>query len=485
VQKTWIIAFLLHFLIVLPLPLFRFFLTHRINDSAQGRHILYPAAPVVIVLLITGWDYWLKPVYKKWVGILGVGLLLPWAMFHGWYLWSAYPLPLPVRTTPGPQMQLEQSTRINFGDMLLLTGYQTELASDGSVLQIDLLWQSLTQAWEDYRTEITLVDSHGRPQLRWVNHPADGRFPVRAWQPGDTVRDTLHLPLAGLAPADYEVQLRLLGWAEPFPSTLGEILPLTTITLDSASPLVEATLWQQGKVVDQERATYSFADSPVRPVASLPAGPFTVLPRPATYRYRSTIPVTVPWPAEVSLIGPDSQPRSPVADLGHLRSFVVAHDWPSGDYWLQIDGVDSTLGLQVENFDTGPRRWNFTPPAMMYAIQANFANKIALLGYDLPTRRVQAGGGVPLILYWQGLGQMREDYTIFVQLLDANLKRRGGYDRFPRENYNTYLWVPGEVVDDGFAVPVNADAPDGVYSIRIGLYRQENGQAFPLSPDTR
>jgi hypothetical protein len=138
------------------------------------------------------------------------------------------------------------------------------------------------------------------------------------------------------------------------------------------------------------------------------------------------------------------------------------------------------LELRVENFDTRRGGWNFSLPEMMHPVQANFADKIELLGYDLPIRRVEAGGGIPLVLYWRSLTRMREDYTIFVQLLDANLERRGGYDRFPRETYNTYLWVPGEVVDDGFAVPVDLDASDGVYTIRIGLYRQEDGQAVPI-----
>jgi hypothetical protein len=217
----------------------------------------------------------------------------------------------------------------------------------------------------------------------------------------------------------------------------------------------------------------SLFQSLLRPIASLSDA--------AVYRYRSTIPITLPEPANVSLIGPDTQPRLPITNLGHLGIFVVDYDWPSGDYILQVDGVENGLGLRVENFDVRRHRgWNFSPPEMMYSVQANFADSIELLGYDVPVRRVEAGAGIPLVLYWRGLTQMRENYIIFVQLLDANLERRGGYDRFPRENYNTYLWVPNEVVDDGFAVPVDADAPDGVYTIRLGLYRLENRQALPL-----
>jgi hypothetical protein len=169
-----------------------------------------------------------------------------------------------------------------------------------------------------------------------------------------------------------------------------------------------------------------------------------------------------------------------MTEAGPLRAFMVDYNWPSGEYRVQIDGVNSGLGLRVENFDQRPRGWRFTPPAMRHTVQANFADKVELLGYDLPLRRVKAGEGIPLVLYWQALTQMRESHTIFVQLLDPNLQRRGGYDRLPRETYPTYLWVPGEVVDDGFAVPVETNAPPGVYTIRIGLYRVEGEQASAL-----
>ena len=88
--------------------------------------------------------------------------------------------------------------------------------------------------------------------------------------------------------------------------------------------------------------------------------------------------------------------------------------------------------------------------------------------------QIKAGEGIPLVLYWRGLVQMRQNYTMFVQLLDADLQRRGGYDRLPRENYPTYLWVPGEVVDDGLAVPVEAGARDGIYTVRVGWYLQKS-----------
>ncbi|RME74379.1 MAG: hypothetical protein D6784_10025, partial [Chloroflexi bacterium] len=46
----------------------------------------------------------------------------------------------------------------------------------------------------------------------------------------------------------------------------------------------------------------------------------------------------------------------------------------------------------------------------------------------------------------------------------------GGYDRRPLEYYSTLLWAPGEVVVDGYAVPVDVDAPPGQYWLDVGFY---------------
>jgi hypothetical protein len=442
-------ALMLHLLLFVPIPLVRFTLSGRLNDSAQGRHLLFPAGPALAALLLAGWLAWVRPNWRQRLALSAAALMLAWGVAHLGYLWWAYPPPLPVRTTPSPAMRPEHPTQLKFGDTVELAGYQAKPSDSGMTLQLELLWRSLAQAWEDYQTEITLVDSYGQTQLRWISQPAAGRFPVRAWQPGDVVRDTLFIPLAGLPADTYTLTLRLLGWDSPLPAAHAETVVLTKLDLSAPPSLSQVALWQADKIVK----------------GYVPA-----------YRYRATIPVTLPQPAAVALVGPAEQSFTPLAEAGPLRIFMVDYHWPSGEYRLQLDGRETDLTLKVDNFSR-----NFTPPpTMAHPVQANFANQIELLGYDLPTRRVQAGSGLPLVLYWRGLTQMREDYTIFVQLLDAALQRRGGYDRLPRENYNTYLWVPGEVVDDGFAVPVAADAPDGVYTVRVGWYRQRYGQAESL-----
>jgi hypothetical protein len=90
-------------------------------------------------------------------------------------------------------------------------------------------------------------------------------------------------------------------------------------------------------------------------------------------------------------------------------------------------------------------------------------------------------------LYWQALATRspQADFTQFNHLLDSNGILRGGYDRRPLEYYNTLLWAPGEVVIDGYAVPVDADAPPGAYYLDVGYYLTvgESAVNLPLVVD--
>jgi hypothetical protein len=142
---VWLVL-ALNSLLFFPLPLLRFALSGRLNDAAQGRHLLFPAGPAVLALLLAGGLVWVRPRWRDGTALLAGGLMLAWGVGHLFYLWSAYPPPLPVRTTPGPQLEVEHPLKVNFADILQLSGYQIQQINEGSVLQVDLLWRSLAQA---------------------------------------------------------------------------------------------------------------------------------------------------------------------------------------------------------------------------------------------------------------------------------------------------------------------------------------------------
>jgi hypothetical protein len=165
--------------------------------------------------------------------------------------------------------------------------------------------------------------------------------------------------------------------------------------------------------------------------------------------------------------------QTPLISVDNFHIFVVGPEWAEA-YRL----VAGSTPCHTISFDLPAR--DFAPPEIPSPLAAEFNGEIRLLGYDMPTRRIQPGGRLPLTLYWQALTYSGQDYRIFDNLLDREQQRWGGYDRRARDGYSTLLWVPGEVITDSFGVPVDPTAPDGVYTLDIGLYRESAGGAESL-----
>ncbi|MBE7470371.1 MAG: glycosyltransferase family 39 protein [Anaerolineales bacterium] len=160
--------------------------------------------------------------------------------------------------------------------------------------------------------------------------------------------------------------------------------------------------------------------------------------------------------------------------------------------WFYLDELYGPAGETLQRVSPGPliriyrlpyenQPYTTEIPPISVPVEANFANKLVLLGYDLPARRANPGESFPLTLYWQAAVRLDQTYVIFNHLLDQHQQNWGGYDRWPQETANTVLWQPGEVVVDTFNLPVAVNAPPGIYTIDIGLYNQADRTATPLS----
>jgi hypothetical protein len=173
-----------------------------------------------------------------------------------------------------------------------------------------------------------------------------------------------------------------------------------------------------------------------------------------------------------------------------IKTFNPYRHFDDGS-WFYLDQLYGPAAETLKRIYPGPlikiyrlpydsQPYQLAMPDISVPVKAIFDGKLMLLGYDLPTRRAQPGEGFPLTLYWQAESQMRENYVIFSRLLDREQQSWGGYDRWPQETAKTSLWHPGEVVIDTFNLPVSVDAPDGVYTLDIGLYDQADPMAAPL-----
>jgi hypothetical protein len=436
----------------------------------QGRHILFLAGPAFATLFVGGLSFVIchlslvtgrlstvgdqLPLFTHYAlrttSYALLALLLTAATAQLLFMQGSYPPLLPVRTTPlaiAALRPLPEAVSLPGGSRLL--GYQLEDEA-GAALRVSLWWQAGDDyAPEDYQLELNLLDEAGQVAANWLGYQTQARYPTRAWEPGDTVRDDGWLPLVGLPPGPYTLRWRLLGQT-------GELLPwqiLTNYQLDQFAPAPDSrtgwVLWHNG----------------------LPTS------HPSLLSERQTAQFTQPNPpifqsSSLQLFGPDNLPHLPSASGPNWANFIIDPDWPRGDY--RLSDTEPVVLRLADN------RRTFSLPEIWQPLDLNFAGKIKLLGYNLPSRRGQAGDGFPITLFWQGLEEMGQEFVIFTRLLDNRQVAWGGYDRLARENYSTLLWAPGEIISDGFAVPVAADAPDGVYWLSVGWYAKADAEAKSL-----
>ncbi|MCD6519653.1 MAG: hypothetical protein J7M05_06995 [Anaerolineae bacterium] len=120
-------------------------------------------------------------------------------------------------------------------------------------------------------------------------------------------------------------------------------------------------------------------------------------------------------------------------------------------------------------------------PLPPHPLDANVADRVKLLGYDLP-QKVHPGESVPLSLYWEVVGHWNQDYTVFVQLLDREGRIIGQGDGPPLEgDYPTSFWEPGEYLLDEHLLQVSPQAPVGERGrLIVGFYDLETGRRLPV-----
>jgi len=118
--------------------------------------------------------------------------------------------------------------------------------------------------------------------------------------------------------------------------------------------------------------------------------------------------------------------------------------------------------------------------------RATRGEQIRLLGADTGDVTVRPGDVLGLTLYWEALGPVGHDYTVFVHLLGEYERVIAQRDAQPGLGARpTSQWVPGAEVVDPYllALPEAAYAPDQAVW-EVGLYDATTGRRLPASSGT-
>lgn len=194
---------------------------------------------------------------------------------------------------------------------------------------------------------------------------------------------------------------------------------------------------------------------------------------------------------EAGQVGQETAVTLPAATnlIRQQINLLISPDTPSGSYHFFIrDEQDQLVKLgRVNVRQRGSAALTTADVTIANRLDLDFADGIRLLGYEVETESPQPGGIVYLTLYWQAQQPAAQKYKVFTHLLGEvyNINNDnflwGQQDNEPVNNSRpTTTWRSGEVIVDSYAIPIDAQAPEGTYQIEIGLYDPATGARLPL-----
>jgi hypothetical protein len=402
---------------------------------------------------------------------------------------------------------------IDFGGQIKLTGYAygdgsgSEEPVAPSVPAGDLLWVRLrllmtAPVEEKLKASVIIIDSTGRVvgQVDKVLLNNLLHQESEDWGPGTETDAYFLVPVVpALAPGEYRLGVAIYD-ADSFarlPTLSGDAKDVVTLgpvaIHPDLSPPSNDTLgldFVLDQPVTDELTLLGLAKSAgdtVRPGEEASVALVWRAEETLTEDYRASLWAVRSedaWPLTDSL---------PLAGIDYPSSYwdagQVVRGWFNGRVPAELNSGDYTLDVRVTDADGGllaevplgvlrvqgwPRQ--FDVPPMQAAVSANFDDQIELLGYDLSVLN-EGTGAVEVILHWRALSEMDVSYTTFVHLLNETGQVVSQVDHLPGDgNFPTTGWLQGEVVADGFVIPLPKGESQDISQLEVGIYDRATGE---------
>jgi hypothetical protein len=128
----------------------------------------------------------------------------------------------------------------------------------------------------------------------------------------------------------------------------------------------------------------------------------------------------------------------------------------------------------------------FDVPQVQYPLALNLGDVVGLVGYDVSNETLQREQPLDITLYWQSLTATDLPLKVFVHLVGPDNVIYDQRDLQPRNyTYPVSLWVAGEYIEDSYTLIPPAHAPSGVYTIRVGMYVEENNLRLQIQDENQ
>ena len=171
-------------------------------------------------------------------------LSLPQALEPGAYRWTltcpgatAYTAPETLEVhLDGHATYLRRSVNLRYGDVIQLLGYRWR--TEGTDLQMTLLWKALKAPSADYKVFVHLLNAEGEIVRQYDAVPCNWQCPTGGWLAGDVVPDRAVISLRGLPPEEYRLAVGLYHLVTqerlPVQGPQGELYPDAYFVLPDA-----------------------------------------------------------------------------------------------------------------------------------------------------------------------------------------------------------------------------------------------------------
>ncbi|NWF69563.1 MAG: glycosyltransferase family 39 protein [Chloroflexi bacterium] len=309
--------------------------------------------------------------------------------------------------------------------------------------------------WEIARAEAVFADASQRLSSE---APAGTLLAAYAllWLPPGTPAGTYHVDAViydeQAAPAGYEV---LSDAGTP----AGRTLPLGAWTTTAGSTWTGADVPSDGLRVDENlRLLQTRA--------------------PQSARSGDSLPLTLLWSGTGALPA-----LTLAADNGDWQIAIPARydaqtltlDWRAPQIPLDAASGSAALrlpdGQVIATVQISALAAQLTPPPFALAVNQALVGVGTLVGYTPDDTVSLANADFGVTLVWQAAGATAIDYTVFVQLLDADGRVIAQSDAAPAQNTRpTTGWRTGEYISDAHRLRFNENARAGSAALIAGMY---------------
>jgi hypothetical protein len=158
---------------------------------------------------------------------------------------------------------------------------------------------------------------------------------------------------------------------------------------------------------------------------------------------------------------------------GHVKEFIFPQGWRSlvkeeDGSWRPVEWLESVDEIARHQV-----------PSTATPVDIYYRGFIRLVGYELSNTALQPGQPLTIMLYWQALSPVEEDYIVFNHLFGLDGLSMGSADEVP--TVPTSQWLPGELISTTHHILTESSVPTpAVATLDVGLYDAER-RALPTT----